>query len=139
MRNYIIDSIVLLILIAGMVGGASLPSQLSFYFFTVVVWSLLGLRLGFRLQNKLVFSTCLQYTMMFGVLGAFIASAVSPIISGRNWLDGYPFLILILAAFIGFGLGQFLKIKYPPETFEKIAFAAGIFGTVMAFFVIFSR
>tara|TARA_R110002111_G_scaffold1162_5_gene8242 strand:+ start:4206 stop:4634 length:429 start_codon:yes stop_codon:yes gene_type:complete len=139
MRNYIIDSVVLLIVLAGMVGGAFLPGELTFFFCTVVAWSLLGLRIGFRLQNKFVFSTCLQYTMMFGLLGAFIAQAVYPIISGGNWLDGYPFFILILAVFLGSGLGLFLKKIYPPETFEKIALAAGIFATVMAFIVVFSR
>lgn len=127
MRNYIIDSVVLLIVLAGMVGGAYLPGPFTFFFCTIVAWSLLGLRIGFRLQNKFVFYNCINYTMMFGMLGAFIAQAVSPMISGGNWLDRYPFFILVLAGFLGLGLSIILKRKYPPETFEKIA--------RMAFFV----
>ncbi|WP_339729131.1 hypothetical protein [uncultured Gimesia sp.] len=139
MRNHIIDSVVLLIVLSGMVAGTFLPGDLTFYFCTIVVWSFLGLRIAFRLQNKFDYSTCLQYSMMFGLLGAFIAQAVHPVISGGNWLDSYPFFIMIFAAFLGFGLGLFFKKKYPPKTFEKIALAAGIFATVITFIVIFSR
>ena len=109
MRNYIIDSVVLFLALAGMVAGAFLPGELTFYCCSVVAWSLLGLRIGFRLQNKFVFYNCLNYTMMFGLLGAFFAPAVYPIISGGNWLDRYPYFILILAGFLGLGLGFFLK------------------------------
>lgn len=128
MKNYLKDFIVLLIVIAGMGVGAVLPGEFTFRLCTIAVWSLMGLWIAYRLEEQLDASTRVRYAMMFGVLGAFMAPAANPIISGGNWLDGYPFFIILMAGLFGFWLGRRLKEKYPPETFKKIAFAAGVFS-----------